>query len=405
MIGRGADDRSAAELVRRNLVVPSVAVTQELDAMTTKALLGQAALGVGTANHFCVFSASMNTPVIGVHATPYMEQKLVGLAELQPDRVIAVARGAAISPDGLVMEARRLVDERAHEDDPRRTLRSAETYPDAPIRFLQQQLAAPFAAGAPRRSYSERFVEPGSADTYEREFGLGEFMASISALEREAVRDTLGSCRRTPFARHLDFACGTGRAIGYVEEFVRTTVGVDVSDSMLDRAREKFPAAQFLCVDAAAASSVLDGFGRFDLATIWRFIAPADPDLRRAALSAVAEVTSSGAVLLVNNNANRTSLRWPVLVIRSLVRGQPFPLPDTDVGSISHKQLCLLLRSAGFQVVATRGICYLPDQLTRRLPSWSWMPVERLLGRLNLASRFAVNQVLLARRTGTRSSF
>lgn len=400
MIGGGVDDRSAAAQVYRHLDVPSATVTQSLDAKTTKAILGQAILGIGTANHFCVFAASMGTPVIGLYATPYMEQKLVGLAELHPDRMIAVAKSATLSPNWLMTRARRLVDEQAHGGVTSHALPSEKTYPDAPMRYLRQQLATPLVASVPARSYSDRFAEPELADTYEREFGTGEFMASIAELERDAVRDALESSQRTPFARHLDFACGTGRAIGYVEDFVGTTVGVDVSDSMLDRARAKFPSAQFLCVDAVAAPSVLGRLDRFDLATIWRFIAPADSELRHAAIAAVAQVTSGGAVLLVNNNANRTSLRWVPLVIRSLVQGQPFPSPQVDVGSISHRELCLLLRSAGFHVVTTRGICYLPDQLTRRLPSWSWMPVERFLGRLNFASRYAVNQLLLARRTG-----
>jgi polysaccharide pyruvyl transferase WcaK-like protein/SAM-dependent methyltransferase len=399
MTGQGADDRSAADRVRRYLDVPCMAVTQELDAMTTKAILGQASIGVGTANHFCVFAVSMGTPVIGLYATPYMQQKLVGLAELWPGRVIAVTKEATLSPDWVVMTARRLVDEQVHGDEPSCTLPSAETSPDAPVEFLAQQLATPLTSSGSKRPYRERFVEGGSAETYEREFGAGEFMASVSALERDTVREALGSVRRVPFARHLDFACGTGRATGYVEEFVRTTVGVDISEAMLNRAREKFPTARFVCVDIAAAPSFLDGFGRFDLATIWRFMAPADPELRHAALSAVSDVTSDGAVLLVNNNANRTSLRWIVLVIRSLIRGQSLPSLQADAGSISHRELCFLLCNAGFQVVETRGICYLPDQLTRRLPSWSWMPVERFLGRLNLASRYAVNQLLIARRT------
>ena len=43
--------------------------------------------------------------------------------------------------------------------------------------------------------------------------------------------------------RYLDFACGTGRITGIVAPLARESVGVDVSESMLSRARAKIPGA------------------------------------------------------------------------------------------------------------------------------------------------------------------
>jgi polysaccharide pyruvyl transferase WcaK-like protein len=138
--GDAHDDREAASRVREHLDVPSWEITEELDAQTTKAVLGRAVLGVGTANHFCVFAASMGTPVIGLYSSSYMQQKIVGLAELWPARVAPLPKETALKPAALVATARQLLDRRAD-----RTVGDAqpaiELHPDEPIRVLTKLLS------------------------------------------------------------------------------------------------------------------------------------------------------------------------------------------------------------------------------------------------------------------------
>ena len=113
MLSLGKDDRYAAACVRQHLDVESWSLTEELDAPTTKAILGRAALAVGTANHFCVFAASMGSPVIGIYATPYMEQKLNGLAKLWPHRVKALSKETGVNSGVLIDTARQLLVKQA----------------------------------------------------------------------------------------------------------------------------------------------------------------------------------------------------------------------------------------------------------------------------------------------------
>jgi hypothetical protein len=241
------------------LRVPSATLTEELDARAVKAVLGRASVGVGTANHFCVFAASMGTPVVGVYATPYMEQKLVGLAKLWPDRVTALAKEAGLNPSVMSAAGRRFVeDQLGRPGEPP----AVKVQSDAAARLLSRRLETLGSGRA--RPYSARYVEVASVETYEREFGPGEFMTNVSMLERASVRSALRAYGRDSFARHLDFACGTGRATGYVDGFARSTVGVDISDSMLDRARAKFPAARFSRVDVVADPVVLEHLGPFE---------------------------------------------------------------------------------------------------------------------------------------------
>jgi polysaccharide pyruvyl transferase WcaK-like protein/SAM-dependent methyltransferase len=388
-----ADDRYAAACVRQHIDVLSWTLEEELDARTTKAILGRGALGVGTANHFCVFAASMGTPVVGLYASPYMEQKIIGVAELWPQRVAALPKATGLRPPALVAAARQLLEAEINrktdevEDRPSVTIQ-----PDEPIRFLASLLTDP-----PHRPYSARFLESGSVEEYEHEFDPGRAMANVSDLECKALRSVLKQDRRPSFERHLDFACGTGRATGFVEGFADTTVGVDVSAAMLARAQERFPSTRFVRGDVMKDPGLLDRLGPFDLVTMWRFVAPAEPELRLAALSAVARSMEDGGVLVVNNNANRTSLHSAALLVRSLLRAPP-RRDGIYRGFLSHRELGRLLQAVGLSVVGTKGVSYLPEQLTRRLPAWLWMPVERVLGRLNIAPQYSVNQLVVARR-------
>jgi len=198
-------------------------------------------------------------------------------------------------------------------------------------------------------------------------------------------------------AKQFEADGGVEEAIGFVDGLANTTIGVDVSEAMLESARKRFPLVGFICGDVSRTPHLLDQIGPFDLVTLWRFIAPAEPALRLEALSAVSRRMQEGAILVVNNNANSRSLHGVALGLRARVKGSP-PRRDRAQSSISHRQLCQHLESVGLVVEETRGICYLPEHATRRMPSWLWAPIERLLGRLNVVPNYAVNQLIIARR-------
>jgi hypothetical protein len=104
---------------------------------------------------------------------------------------------------------------------------------------------------------------------------------------------------------------------------------------------------------------------------------------------------SPEATSLYDQGAHRVALSF-----RSVVRRQSLRSSGPNLGSLPHRELGHILQAVGFQVEETRGISYLREQFTRLLPSWLWMPRERSLGRLNIAPQYAVNQLLIARRSG-----
>jgi len=100
----------------------------------------------------------------------------------------------------------------------------------------------------------------------------------------------------------LDFACGTGRITSFLEQRVTTSTGVDVSDSMLAIARRKLKQTELIEADITADNPLQ---GRtFNLITAFRFFVNAEPQLRAAAIKALAPLLAEDGYFVFNNHQN-----------------------------------------------------------------------------------------------------
>ena len=154
--------------------------------------------------------------------------------------------------------------------------------------------------------------------------------------------------------RYLDFACGTGRVLRSMERFATQAVGVDISASMLEQAKQHCEKAQFQCLDVTKDDHDLKDF---DLATSFRFFGNADDSLRRAVLTELAKAVKPGGYLVVNNHRNPGAL----MVRLARASGAPAGV------DLTHAKFDGLLREAGFEPVQVHGIglCVLSGRFAR----------------------------------------
>ncbi|SRR5260221_7030448 len=143
--------------------------------------------------------------------------------------------------------------------------------------------------------------------------------------------------------RYLDFACGTGRITAIVAPLVSESVGVDLSESMLAEARSKCPTTHFLLADLTREDVDI---GQFDLATSFRFFGNAEPELRQAAIAAIAKRLRPRGFLIVNNHRNPRALG-------SLIAGLGGSRHDMD---LTHRKFGQLLAESGFRITHARPI-------------------------------------------------
>lgn len=172
----------------------------------------------------------------------------------------------------------------------------------------------------------------------------------------------------------LDFGCGLGGSTPlFLDELgARQVVGVDVSEGLLDRAREAFagePRARFHAIASYEAPASADlAF----VNGVFHHIPPAD---RAEALRYVRRTLRPGGVFAFwENNPWNPGTRY-------IMRRVSF---DENAITITPPEARGLLRAAGFGIVETRFLFIFPRALR-------WLrPLERRLARLPLGGQYLV---------------
>jgi len=163
---------------------------------------------------------------------------------------------------------------------------------------------------------------------------------------------------------YLDFACGTGRLLSFLENFFQKPVGVDISEEMLNIARRTCKNSQLLCADITS-NNVLDG-QLFDIVTAFRFFLRAENSLREAVFGKIYELLSDNGLFIFNVHDNKFSMNWP-LYLFSLISGKESPVPGPfDLGTRPFFQdglVSAMLKRNGFQIEKVVHLGIVPNFL------------------------------------------
>jgi SAM-dependent methyltransferase len=243
--------------------------------------------------------------------------------------------------------------------------------------------------------YAERFQPPDNAAAYDAaEYGADSYSSAVWRWQRPVVEKIVAefcAAQKTP-VRLLDFACGTGRVLSALEPLAVSADGVDISASMVARARERGVKARLLVGDILAEPDLLAP--EYDLISCFRFLLNAEPELRRRVLRRLREVLRTpGGRLLVNLHGNARSLRHPAIVWRRRRRTDA----DEMLNEMTPAAVEALLAECGFAVERRLGFGVLPPTFYRTplRPAADW--ADRRLSGENPWSRFAIDLLYVCR--------
>lgn len=188
----------------------------------------------------------------------------------------------------------------------------------------------------------------------------------------------------------LDFACGTGRITEFLENRVRTSTGVDVSDSMLEIAKKKLKRTEIIEADITAKNILKPR--KFNLITAFRFFLNAEPELRSAVMGTLAELLDEDGCLVFNNHQNSGS---PWIKLRYAHYRKKNPKDTFNVMSI--EQMTKLVEAAGLQIIEIypTGFFHPPKvPVSYRLNH----AIDWAAGKFKFLNRFSESPIALCRR-------
>lgn len=181
---------------------------------------------------------------------------------------------------------------------------------------------------------------------YDAQLSESPWDAFLAIREAEILRRV---CRQLSSAEpmvHLDFACGTGRALEATRGHAAAQFGIDISESMVAQARRKLPEAEFWVGDVSAGRPMLPVP---TLATAFRFLGNAEPHLRSMALEFLRDTLARDGRLVVDNHRNPRTIRNALS--GESVESQPGGRVDLTLPLLES-----LLHEHGFRVLDVQGV-------------------------------------------------
>lgn len=194
------------------------------------------------------------------------------------------------------------------------------------------------------QDYRLSHTTPGKGIEYSESFQNLPYLRYLWEWEKKTLKQILDQNFAAPQSiNHLDFACGTGRIIGYLEPMVGKSMGVDVSDAMLEVCRRAVQKSELVKVDLTK-NNILKG-AKFDLITAFRFFLNAQASLRDEVLQVLTNSLSPEGCFVFNVHMNKTSLHALItrLKFRITRRSEPF-------NSLSIDEVTKMVAKHGLQV-------------------------------------------------------
>jgi SAM-dependent methyltransferase len=235
------------------------------------------------------------------------------------------------------------------------------------------------------KSFTNSHKMEGKGAGYDERYSTDPWRRFLWSQEQHALKDFADTCLKGKEIHLLDFACGTGRVCEFFEPYVKTAIGVDVSRSMLDMARQKLKRTQIIEADITKDTTVLGG-RKFNLITAFRFFLNAEPELRAAVMKTLVPLLADDGYFVFNNQRNSTS---PLLRFK-------FHRRHNQRNFMSMQEMHDLACQFGLEIVRIYPIGFLPLPKIK-LPECCNNAVDGIVRRFKCLENFSESPIAICR--------
>jgi|TARA_B110000483_G_scaffold205864_1_gene249772 SAM-dependent methyltransferase len=231
-------------------------------------------------------------------------------------------------------------------------------------------------------SYSESHKKPGKGVSYQDSFESQKYRKMIWTLEKKYLKKILTENFKNEKIIHLDFACGTGRVLKFLEDQTTSSIGIDVSNEMICVARNTVH-SQIIEGDVTKKNLLNDK--KFNLVTAFRFFPNAEENLRKGVLDNIVPHIVDNGFLVFNNHRNKDSFLERVIrvIFRKQYRGMNF------------KEVELMVKGYDLDLVGNYSMGLLRDSFKKNIPVGFLYNIELLLGRFDQFRGYGYNQIYI----------
>ena len=180
---------------------------------------------------------------------------------------------------------------------------------------------------------------------YDNKFKDSSYRSLIWDMEKIILKKIISKYLEGYFENYLDFACGTGRVLEFMEQYSNNSIGIDVSESMLSVARNNVKKSKIICGDITKDATILSNI-EFDLISAFRFFSNAQDELRVETLMMFNEILKNKGYLVFNNHRSHHNL-----FINRLKRLIKYLIKNKHIKYFSESEVRNLIDECGFKIV------------------------------------------------------
>ena len=153
-------------------------------------------------------------------------------------------------------------------------------------------------------NYRNSHKNQGKGSSYKLSFEIQKYRKIIWNFEKQYLEKILSHYFINKKIFHLDFACGTGRILKFLERKTYISFGVDVSTEMIKVAKNSVQ-SKIICGDITKKKILKNK--KFNLVTAFRFFPNAEKKLRKEVLKNIVPHIKKDGLLVLNNHRNKNS--------------------------------------------------------------------------------------------------
>jgi ubiquinone/menaquinone biosynthesis C-methylase UbiE len=202
--------------------------------------------------------------------------------------------------------------------------------------------------------YRDAHTAPSKGINYEKTFIVFKYRKYIWDWEKEILKKIfIKYFSDKTNIKYLDFACGTGRIISFLEKDISESIGVDISDSMISIAQANVKRSKIIKVDLTKTNIFNENY--FDLITAFRFFLNAQPELREDVLNVLSKSLKDEGYFVFNIHLNKTSIYSRIIHLIRKINNLSF-----EINTMSIKQVSHMVEKAGLEIITTYHFAIIP---------------------------------------------